>query len=121
VGPTGAPPTATVAPPGENQVVESPAVRFAAAVRTIAVEARRLGVVAPSFRSPPKLPGVDRSLRRWPGGATVAVVVRGRPWPAVMADMVEGVVATNRLAGAEADRVRAALWATLDGDERQAA
>jgi hypothetical protein len=101
--------------------MDSPTVRFAAAVRIISVEARHLGVVAPSFRSPPRLPGVDRTLRRWPGGATVAVVVRGRPWPAVTADMIDGVVATNRLQGPDADRVRGALWVALEGDKRQAA
>ena len=41
--------------------------------------------------------GVQRSIKRWPGGATVAVVVRDRPWPAVQTDLVEGVVAANGL------------------------
>jgi len=40
----------------------------------------------------------------------VAVRLRGRPWAAVLADMVEGVVAANDLHAAEADRARAALW-----------
>ena len=40
----------------------------------------------------------------------VAVALRDRPWPAVVADMVEGVVAANRLTGVRADHVRAGLW-----------
>ena len=43
----------------------------------------------------------------------MAVVLRGRPWPAVVADMIEGVVAYNGLTGARADRVRTALWASV--------
>ena len=43
-------------------------------------------------------------------GAIVAVRLRGRPWPAVLADMVEGVVTTNQLVAPHADRLRAELW-----------
>jgi hypothetical protein len=79
-------------------------------VQDLARTARALGLTVPGFRSPPRLGGVQRSIKRWPGGATVAVVVRGRPWPAVQADLVEGIVAANELAGPPADRARAALW-----------
>ena len=51
---------------------------------------RRRGLVAPSFRSPPRLADVDRSLRRHPNGAVVSVRTAGRPWPAVVSDMIEG-------------------------------
>lgn len=44
----------------------------------------------------------------------MAVVVRGRPWPAVQADLIEGVVAANGLTSPAADRVRADLWAALE-------
>lgn len=96
-------------------VAESSTLRFARAVQDLARTARALGLSVPGFRSPPRLGGVQRSIKRWPGGATVAVVVRGRPWAAVQADLVEGVVATNRLEGPGADRVRAALWDALAG------
>jgi hypothetical protein len=43
----------------------------------------------------------------------VSVRLDGRPLGAVVADMVEGVVVANRLAGAEATRVRTALWESL--------
>jgi hypothetical protein len=84
--------------------------RFAATARRLAEVARGEGLSVPGFRSPPRLPGVDRSLRRRLGGrAVVAVRLRGRSHGAVVADMVEGVVVANRLTGAEAARVRAAL------------
>jgi hypothetical protein len=93
----------------------STSLRFAGAARALSTAARRRGLAAPSFRSPPRLAGATRTLRRRPDGAVaVAVAIRGRPWPAVVADMVEGVVAANRLEGLAADRVRAALWRSVD-------
>ena len=96
--------------------MQSPSIRFAAAVQALACSTRALGLTMPGFRSPPRLVGVQRSIKRSPGGATVAVVVRGRPWAAVQADLVEGVVAANALRGSEADRARAALWLALEGE-----
>jgi hypothetical protein len=83
---------------------------FSAAARSLTREARQRGLVAPSFRCPPRLVGVDRSIRRRADGAVVSVRVRERPWPAVLADMIEGVVAANGLGPPQADRVRAELW-----------
>jgi hypothetical protein len=94
--------------------MEGTALRFASVARTLADRARAEGLRPPSFRSPPGLAGVQRTVRRRGGGASVAVRLRDRPWAAVVADMVEGVVVTNRLTGADADRVRAVLWAALD-------
>jgi hypothetical protein len=85
-------------------------VDFAGAARGLTQEARRMGLVGPSFRCPPRLVGVDRTIRRHPEGAIVAVRLRGRPWAAVLADMIEGVVVANRLQPPEADRLRADLW-----------
>jgi hypothetical protein len=82
---------------------------FAAAARVLGREARARGLDAPGFRSPPRLEGADRTLRRRVRGAAVAVRVRGRPWAAVLADMIEGVVVVNGLVGVEADAVRGAL------------
>lgn len=102
--------------------MESPVLRFAETVRMLGIEARRTSLRMPGFRSPPRLRGVDRSLRRRAdGGATIAVVVRGRPWAAVVSDMVEGVIVANGLTGARADRTRAALWAAVGGDATVAA
>ncbi len=96
--------------------MQSSSLRFATAVQALGQAARAHGLAVPGFRSPPRLRGVQRSIKRWSGGATVAVVVRGRPWPAVQADLVEGVVAANELSGPGADRARAWLWAALHHD-----
>src|SRR5262245_1110851 len=101
--------------------VESPSLRFAAAVRALGIEARRGGLPMQACRSPARRDGGARSVRQRAGGnATIAVVVRGRPWPAVLAGMVEGIVVANHLTGVAADRARAGLWASV-GDERTAA
>lgn len=90
-------------------------VEFSSAARALTAEARRRGLVAPGFRCPPRLVGVDRSIRRRRPAPVVSVKVRGRPWPAVLADMIEGVVVANSLAPPAADRVRAELWEALAG------
>lgn len=96
--------------------------RFARAARLLASAARCQGLQPPGFRSPPRLAGADRSLRRRPGGpASVAVRLRGRAPAQVMADMVEGVVVANRLTGAAAERCRRLLWEALAGEESEAA
>ena len=93
--------------------MSSTTVQFAHAARTLTREARRRGLVGPSFRSPPRLDGVDRSLRRRPGGGVVAVRFGGRPWAAVLADMIEGVIVINDLQPPEATRLRTDLWELL--------
>jgi hypothetical protein len=93
--------------------MEPTSLRFARAARSLAAVADAHGLRPPTFRSPPRLAGVTRTLRRSSEEVTVSVVLRGRPWAAVAADMVDGVVAANRLRGVEADRVRAALWAAV--------
>jgi hypothetical protein len=85
-------------------------VDFAGAARALAAEARRRGLVGPTFRCPPRLVGVDRTIRRHRHGAIVSVRLRGRPWVAVLADMIEGVIVVNRLVPPRSDRVRAELW-----------
>lgn len=101
--------------------MEATSLRFAAAARLLGQTARRRGLEVPGFRSPPRLQGADRSLRRHASGtATVSVRLRGRPWPAVLADMIDGVVAANRLSGNQADRARTALWAAVEAEAIQA-
>ena len=97
-------------------------VRFAHAARALAEAARHRQLVVPAFRSPPRLTDVDRTIRRrTDGGATVSVRLQGRPWPAVLGDMVEGVVVANDLAGPEAMRARAALWSAVEAEVAAAA
>ena len=57
---------------------------------------------------------MQRTIRRRRGVPTIAVRLRGRPWPAVVSDMIEGIVVGNGLSGARADRIRAALWLAID-------
>ncbi len=87
---------------------------FAQAARLLGRVARRHGLVAPGFRSPPRVVGADRTIRRRGDTAVVSVRVRDRPWPAIVADMVEGVVVANRLTTPEADRLRAELWEVIE-------
>lgn len=83
---------------------------FAATARLLGDEARRAGLAAPGFRSPPRMAGADRTIRRFADGATlVAVRVKGRRPEAFERDMVEGVVVANRLRGAEAETWRRRL------------
>ncbi|CAN5761527.1 hypothetical protein BH23ACT2_BH23ACT2_01250 [soil metagenome] len=102
--------------------MESSSLQFAATVRTLGGAARARGLRVPGFRSPPKLPGAQRTMRRRrDGGATVSVVVKGRPYQAVIADLVEGIVVANDLTGAEATRVRTHLWEAVVGTHDAAA
>ena len=87
--------------------------QFAAVARLIATETQRFGLDAPGFRSPPRVLGVDRTVRRREHGGVVAVALRDRPFVAVLADMIEGVIVVNRLVAPEADHVRTALWTIL--------
>ena len=59
----------------------------------------RLGLDPPSFSSPPAVPGVDRTLRRVPGGGVrVAVRLRERSFADIREDLVAGVLAANAAA-----------------------
>lgn len=84
---------------------------FAEAARRLSGAARRAGRAAPGFRSPPRNPSVGRSIRwRRNGDAVVAVRVKSRPAVAVLADMIDGVVAANRLEQPAAADLRDQLW-----------
>ena len=102
--------------------MEATSLRFASAARTMGRATRARGLQVPGFRSPPRLEGVERSVRRRAdGGATIAIRLRGRPWLAVLGDMVEGVVVANGLTGVAADHARTALWGAIESDEVRAA
>ncbi len=95
--------------------MEARSLQFGTAARALTATARRLALpIVPTFRSPPRAAGVERSLQHHrAGGVTIAVRMAGRPWPAVLADMVDGVVRANELTAPEAGAVRAALWSAL--------
>ena len=101
--------------------MESTAMRFAGAAKDLGRAARLRGLEIPAFRSPPRVAGYSRTLQRKPTGVTVSIVLRGRPWPAVLADMIEGIVVANRLSGSRADAIRAALWLAVDTPSMEAA
>jgi hypothetical protein len=93
--------------------MEATTTHFATAARILGREARERDLVVPGFRCPPRVVGADRTIRRFEAGAVVAVRVKGRPWVAVLADMIEGVVVANRLTPPSADRLRDELWESL--------
>ncbi|MEY4365535.1 MAG: hypothetical protein RLZZ305_879 [Actinomycetota bacterium] len=88
---------------------------FTSAALALAERAAELGLAAPGFRSPPRIVGVDRTVRRGRGGTggVVAVRISDRPLTAILGDMIEGVIVVNRLAPPEADRVRTLLWRSM--------
>jgi len=92
----------------------SSTLRFAHAVRTLSESARLQGLEVPIFRTPPGRHGAVRTIRRSRRGSTVAVRVADRPWSAVLADLVDGIVVVNALEGGPAIRCRTALWQALE-------
>jgi hypothetical protein len=88
--------------------------RFSVIARTVAAESRRLGLHVPAFRSPPRLHGERRTIRRGGGVALVAVVIRDRPFADVVADVIEGVVVANGLTGPAAVRCRRRLASAVE-------
>lgn len=94
---------------------------FLAVARAVSAVAGEHGLLVPSFRCPPRTPGIDRAVTRWPSGARVSVRRAGVPTPAAVEAMVEGVVVANRLGGAASaalrPRLRSAAWGALDRPE----
>jgi hypothetical protein len=90
-------------------VEPAPTLRFVQVARRLGAAARAQGLTVPAFRSPPRVDGVVRTVRRYPGGAVVAVRMRGRAFRDVAGDMVEGVIVVNGLGGEAADRMRRVL------------
>lgn len=87
---------------------------FAGTARWLAGAARARGLDAPSFRTPPRQAGWNRTIRRYPDGtALVAVRVKGRLWDDVVDDLIAGILAVNDLHGVVAAEVRYGLWTDL--------
>lgn len=105
-----------------DSVVESSSVQFGEAARALTTRARQLGLATPVFRSPPRIVGLSRTVRRRPDGqAIVSIAFRGRPWNAVLADMIDGILHVNDLDGRDACRARDELWETFDRPAEAAA
>ena len=94
-----------------------PTIRFAQVARRLGAAAQEAGLTVPAFRSPPRVDGQVRTIRRFPGGAVVSVRMKGRPFADIVADMVEGVLVVNRAEGEAATRARQALTAALEPPE----
>ena len=122
-------PSVKMSNPMQPRTSSLTAVEFAALARAIASTVHQSGLVAPGFRCPTRIIGVDRTIRRFAredvagtaagtvagtAAGIVAVNVKDRPLAAVVADMIEGVVILNQLSAVEAARVRAALWLSLE-------
>lgn len=108
---------------GDNRQPENSTGRclaFAEAARQLGMAVRGQGLNVPSFRSPPREVGRRRTLaRHGDGSVTVSVMVRNRVWEAVLADMIEGVVAANQMDGVDAEALRDQLWEALEGESAQ--
>lgn len=94
---------------------ETSVLEFAGFARHLATASRAAGLVTPAFRSPPRRTDARRTIRRYPGGATVSIRVRGRSPVAVAEDMVDGVLVANDKTGADALRLRGALLRAVIG------
>jgi len=94
-------------------VPDLPATRFADAARGLGAAAHAQGLVVPAFRCPPRVAGAARTIRRYRGATVVAVRLRGRPFEAVLDDMVEGVLVANGVDPADRPRLRVLLEAAL--------
>jgi len=104
----------TLANSRDSNLVSTHYAQFASAARILASQAHRHGLRPPGFRSPPRIVGVDRSLRRFNNRVVVSVLLRGRPFVAVLSDMIEGVVAANQLTGRNAENARTVLWSSVE-------
>jgi hypothetical protein len=95
---------------------------FSECVRRIVAVARSQGLNPPAFRSPPRLPGLDRSVQRRAKGAVMIAIRRGeRPFAAIQGDIIEGVVVANRLSGEQAEQFRRVAWSGLESQHKAAA
>ena len=88
---------------------------FTSAAQLLSAVAGRSGLVAPGFRSPPRVVGVNRTIRRshTGEGGVVAVRLVDRPLAVILGDMIEGVIVLNNLNATQADRVRTHLWSAM--------
>ena len=108
--------------PGSVSTIESaPSVRFAIVAKSIAQVVARCGLDVPGFKSPPRSGNLDRTVRRQRSGSIVAVRIKDRPFEAVIADMIEGVVLCNDMSTEKAGKLRSLLWdaATQTGQQRK--
>lgn len=91
---------------------------FGEFARVLSARAHGAGLRPPGFRTPPKMRGRQRTVRRFSdGSALVSVAISGRSEQDVFADMVEGVVVANALRGQSAGVARLTLSTVLPTHE----
>jgi hypothetical protein len=73
-----------------------------------------MGLAVPGFRSPPRLAGAVRTIRSGGGAPIIAVVLRGRPFADVAADVVEGVLVANAIPPGPDLRIRRRLLTAVE-------
>ena len=93
---------------------------FAETARVIGQVARNHKLSVPTFRSPPRIQEVHRSIRRGADFSVVSVSFSDRPASAVIYDMIEGVLVANHLDKNRSDFFRALLWSSIDACEQAA-
>lgn len=93
---------------------------FAETARVIGQVARNHKLSVPTFRSPPRIQEVHRSIRRGIDFSVVSVSFSDRPASAVISDMIEGVLVANHLDKNKSDFFRALLWSSIDTCEQAA-
>mgnify|MGYP001187986673 FL=1 len=106
---------------GSVSAIESaPSVRFSIVAKVITQVGARCGIEVPGFKSPPRSADLDRTVRRQSSGSVVAVRIRDRPFEAVIADMIEGVILCNDVPIGKAGKLRNIMWSAVMQSERQA-
>lgn len=100
-------------------MAESYSINFLKVIRTLERIAGQRGFVAPSFRCPPPSAKFQRSLKKLKDDkVVVSIVVRDRPWLAVLADIVEGFVIANNSSEREPE-LRNLLWDSIASNDLQ--
>ncbi|MBO58837.1 MAG: hypothetical protein VX797_08355 [Actinomycetota bacterium] len=87
---------------------------FAETARIIGQVARKHNLAVPTFRSPPRIEEVHRSIRRGNDFSVVSVSFNDRPYNAVISDMIEGVLVANSLDKNDSDFYRALMWSSVE-------
>ncbi|MBA2609004.1 MAG: hypothetical protein H0U92_08710 [Actinobacteria bacterium] len=87
---------------------------FAEMVKRLNRAAKAAGMRTPAFASPPRAPSAVRTIRWLSADRALVAVRRGdRGADAVVNDMIDGVIAANRLSGSEAQDAARKLAACL--------
>ena len=95
-----------------SNIESAPSVRFSMVAKAFGHLGAQAGFAVPGFRSPPRSTQTARAIRRDSSGSVVAVRIKDRPFEAVIADMIEGVVVCNGLPGPRSGELRDLLWRT---------